>query len=186
MLSTPSDVSWRSVTLTGGPSISTGSFFWLPNVLGCFAISGFRLSNRVTPASFALIERVDQFLNERTQFGRVAFICNRSTEFAPVPFHVVSHISSPTTPLRIRHHFKRTPNSIAQMLVLLSARRSSRVVLSFKVGSFTVRVSLYYRIGKRSISRFSGLTLSNFLRSLRESSTLASGVNSRFGRDSTN
>jgi hypothetical protein len=57
----------------------------------------FRLSNGVTTASFALIERVDQFLNERTQYRRVAFTFIRSTDFAPVPFvHIVSHISSPT------------------------------------------------------------------------------------------
>jgi len=76
----PFGVFWRLVTPTAGfLSISTGSFFWLPNMLGSFTILDFRLSNGMTPASFALVERVDQFLNERTQYRRVAFTCNRRT-----------------------------------------------------------------------------------------------------------
>ena len=46
----------------------------------------------MTPASFALIQRLNQFLNRRTQLRVVTFICHRSTKFAPVPSHVVRHI----------------------------------------------------------------------------------------------
>jgi len=46
----------------------------------------------VTPTSFTLLQGHDQFLNQGTQLRRVAFICHRNTEFAPVPHHAVSHI----------------------------------------------------------------------------------------------
>ena len=51
-----------------------------------------RPRNGVTPASFALIQRLNQFLNRRTQLRVVTFICHRSTKFAPVPSHVVRHV----------------------------------------------------------------------------------------------
>src|ERR1700738_849467 len=68
------------------------------DVRTCFA-SGFpvrldcvRRANAATPASFALIQSLNQFLNQRTQLRGVTFICHRSTKFAPVPLHAVSHI----------------------------------------------------------------------------------------------
>ena len=64
----------------------------------CFA-SGFpvrldcvRRANGATPASVALIQSLNQFLNQRTQLRGVTFICHRSTKFAPVPLHAVSHM----------------------------------------------------------------------------------------------
>src|SRR6266567_5242049 len=50
-----------------------------------------RRANGVTPASFALIQRLNQFLNQRTQLRGVTFICHRNTKFAPIPWHAVSH-----------------------------------------------------------------------------------------------
>jgi hypothetical protein len=46
----------------------------------------------VSPSSFARIQRLDQFLNQRCQFGGVPFICHRNTKFAPIFLHAVSHI----------------------------------------------------------------------------------------------
>src|ERR1700730_17928746 len=64
----------------------------------CFA-SGFpvrldcvRRANAATPASFALIQSLNQFLNQRTQLRGITFICYCSTKFAPVPLRAVSHI----------------------------------------------------------------------------------------------
>src|SRR6266567_2232106 len=45
----------------------------------------------VTPVSFALIQRLNQFLNQRSQLRGVALICHRSTKFPPVLLHAVSH-----------------------------------------------------------------------------------------------
>src|SRR6266487_4518236 len=45
----------------------------------------------VSPASFASIQRLNQFLHQRTQRRGVALICHRSTKFPPVLLHAVSH-----------------------------------------------------------------------------------------------
>src|SRR5260370_2697482 len=51
-----------------------------------------RRANGATPASVAFIQRLNQFLNQRTQLRGVTFICHRSTKFAPVPLRAVSHM----------------------------------------------------------------------------------------------
>jgi len=54
--------------------------------------SGLRqVRDGVMPAPFALIQRLNQFLNQRTQLRGVTFICHRNTKFAPVVLHAVSH-----------------------------------------------------------------------------------------------
>ena len=46
----------------------------------------------MSPSSFALIQRLNQFLNQRTQLRVVTFIGHRNTKFAPIFLHAVSHI----------------------------------------------------------------------------------------------
>ena len=58
-----------------------------PTGLGCIG-----RTNGVTTASFAPIQRFNQFLNQRSQFGGVAFICHRNTKFAPILLHAVNHV----------------------------------------------------------------------------------------------
>lgn len=51
-----------------------------------------RWGNGATPALFALIQSLNQFLNQRSQFGGITFICHRNTKLAPVFLHAVSLI----------------------------------------------------------------------------------------------
>src|SRR5206468_8602289 len=52
-------------------------------------------ANGRMPASFALIQSLNQFLNQQTQLRVVTFICHRRTKFAPIFLHAVSHHSPP-------------------------------------------------------------------------------------------
>ena len=49
-------------------------------------------ANSVTPASFFLIQCLNQLLNQQPQLRGVTFIGDRNTKFAPVLLHAVSHI----------------------------------------------------------------------------------------------
>jgi hypothetical protein len=51
-----------------------------------------RWTHGVTPASFALIQRLNQFLNQRTHLRGVALIRNSNTELTPIPLHAISHV----------------------------------------------------------------------------------------------
>lgn len=51
-----------------------------------------RGTNVVSRASFALIQSLNQILNQRSQLYGVSFICDRKTNFTPVLLHAVSHI----------------------------------------------------------------------------------------------
>src|SRR3954462_2066332 len=44
-----------------------------------------------SPASFAPIQCLNQFLNKQSQFSGVSLICHRNTKLAPVFLHTVSH-----------------------------------------------------------------------------------------------
>ena len=44
-----------------------------------------------TPASFARIQRLNQFLNQRTELRGVTLVRDRNAEFAPILLHAVRH-----------------------------------------------------------------------------------------------
>jgi hypothetical protein len=50
-----------------------------------------RSGPRESPASFAPIQCLNQFLNKQSQFGGVSLICHRHTKLAPIFLHTVSH-----------------------------------------------------------------------------------------------
>ena len=64
------------------------------------------LINVVTPSLLAAIQRLNQFLNQRTELRRVRLICHCKTKFSPVLLHDTSHSHLRLFPVRMRHHME--------------------------------------------------------------------------------
>jgi hypothetical protein len=97
----------------------------------------------VTQASFSPVQSLNQFLNQRTQLRVVTFICHRSTKFAPIWLHTVSHDSPPTFGCECYGRIKHVSCHQVSDSVAYSSQRCE-CSFSLRFGNFAVQDSMYY------------------------------------------
>ena len=111
-----------------------------------------RRRNSSTPASFALIQRLNQLLNQQTQFLGVCFICHRKAKFTPILLCPVSHSHLDIRCEMLTNAVTRLQHVDCHGTKWFYCLGSQHLGCSFhhSSGNFGVQDSLYYPVAKQT------------------------------------